>query len=314
MQITRVHACTGHRAAVYALARGRDDRHFLTAAGDGWVVEWNLDDLETGKLIASTETQLFSLCALPDGHTILAGNMNGGLHWIVRDQPEQNRNILHHKKGIYDILALGKYVFTAGGDGLFTRWDMETARSLESIQLSSQALRAIAYSDKNHEIAVGASDHNIYFLDADTLELKSTIEQAHSNSVFTLAWSPDQSLLLSGGRDAWLRIWESPSLPSTVSRPPFTVHRKPSPQTPSEAAHLFTLNHIAFSPDGLLFATASRDKTIKIWDAQTYTLLKVIDTMRHGGHINSVNRLLWVADCLVSASDDRSAVVWRIYG
>jgi WD40 repeat protein len=305
MQITRVHACTGHRAAVYALARGGDDRHFLTAAGDGWVVEWNLDDLETGKLIASTETQLFSLCALPDQQTILAGNMNGGLHWIVRDKPEQNRNILHHKKGIYDILALGKYVFTAGGDGLFTRWDMESARTLESIQLSSQALRAIAYSDKNHEIAVGASDNNIYFLDADTLELKSTIQNAHTNSVFTLAWSPDQTLLLSGGRDAWLRIWEYPSATS-VSHPALAV------QTPKEAAHLFTLNHIAFSPDGQLFATASRDKTIKIWDGQSGELLKVIDTIRHGGHINSVNRLLWVADCLVSASDDRSAMVWRV--
>jgi WD40 repeat protein len=83
-----------------------------------------------------------------------------------------------------------------------------------------------------------------------------------------------------------------------------------APQSPEQAAHLFTLNHIAFSPDGHLFATASRDKTFKIWDAQTYELLKVVDTLRLGGHINSVNRLLWHGGGLISVSDDRRAIIW----
>ena len=332
MTIKKIHACTGHRAAIYALAPGRDDRHFFSAAGDGWIVEWNLDDPETGKVIANTETQIFSLLVLPGGNRLVAGNMNGGLHWIVQDEPDQSINVQHHRKGVYDMLALGQHLFTAGGDGIFTRWDIETARTIESIQLSNKALRAIAFSENRHEIAVGASDNNIYVLDADTLALKSTIENAHTNSVFTLAWSPDSKRLLSGGRDAWLRVWESPEPsavsrqpsavhrplsavhrpPSTVHRPPSAVHRPPSTVRPSEAAHLFTINHITFSPDGQLFATASRDKTLKIWDAKTLELLKVVDTLRFGGHINSVNRLLWLPDCLISASDDRSAIIWGV--
>lgn len=298
MDIKKIHACTGHRAAIYALAQGRNDRHFLSAGGDGWIVEWNLDDPEMGKLVANTETQIFSLCALPDRNRIVAGNMNGGLHWIIRDAPENTLNVQHHTKGVYDILALGQHLFTAGGDGVFTRWDIETARTMESIQLSNQALRAIAYTEKRHEIAVGASDNNIYILDVETLALKSTILNAHTNSVFTLVWSPDSQQLLSGGRDAWLKIWEFPKS-SAVSHP-------------TEAAHLFTINHITFSPDGKLFATASRDKTLKIWDATTFELLKVVDTIRNGGHINSVNRLLWLPGCLVSASDDRSAMIWVV--
>ncbi|MBK7939593.1 MAG: hypothetical protein IPJ82_22020 [Lewinellaceae bacterium] len=79
-----------------------------------------------------------------------------------------------------------------------------------------------------------------------------------------------------------------------------------------QPAHLFTLNHIVFSPDGQFFATASRDKTIKIWDAATFQLLKVVDTIRNGGHINSVNRLLWLPGCLVSCSDDRTVMLWWV--
>lgn len=303
MKIEKIHTCTGHRAAVYALAPGKDERHFLSAGGDGWVAEWNLDDPETGQLAASAEVQIFSLCSLPDGR-LVAGDMNGGVHWIDRSKPENTRDIQHHGKGSFDILAAGNWVFTIGGDGILTRWDLEKSRSLESLQLSNQSLRSISFSEKRKEIAVGASDNAIYLLDVETFEIKHVAKNAHANSVFAVAYSPDSRYLLSGGRDAMLRVWDLGN--------PQSLTPHPSPLTPEHPAHLFTLNHIVFSPEGNLFATASRDKTLKIWNAQTFQLLKVVDTIRYGGHINSVNRLLWVPDCLVSCSDDRTVMLWEV--
>jgi WD40 repeat protein len=56
------------------------------------------------------------------------------------------------------------------------------------------------------------------------------------------------------------------------------------------------------------------DKTLKIWDASEFKLLKVIDFARHGGHKNSVNKLYWsdYQDLLVSASDDKKISVWKL--
>jgi WD40 repeat protein len=172
-------------------------------------------------------------------------------------------------------------------------------RTVESVQLSHHALRAIAYHEDRREFAIGASDNNIYILDADSLALKHTLENAHLNSVFSVAWSPDGSTLLSGGRDAWLRVWQTDTWEVSALQP-------------LDAAHLFTLNHIVCSPCGRFFATASRDKTVKIWDAQQFRLLKVLDVIRSGGHVNSVNRLWWQGERLISASDDRSAMIWRV--
>ena len=85
-------------------------------------------------------------------------------------------------------------------------------------------------------------------------------------------------------------------------------------ETFSQPAHWFTINKIVFHPEGKWFATGSRDKTIKIWDAETFELLKVIETMRDKGHINSVNCLLWSEhnDYLLSCGDDRSIIAWEV--
>jgi WD40 repeat protein len=79
-------------------------------------------------------------------------------------------------------------------------------------------------------------------------------------------------------------------------------------------AHLYTLNYIDFSSDMRYFATASKDKTIKIWEAETRKLLKVIDRGRHNAHQNSVNKVLWLPNShqLISCSDDRTLIYWDL--
>ncbi|HQU58540.1 MAG TPA: WD40 repeat domain-containing protein [Saprospiraceae bacterium] len=290
---------SGHQAAVFALSAGDEPRSILSGAGDGWIVRWDLDEPEMGRLLAKVDDRIFSMHYLPEWHTVVVGNMNGGIHWVRLDKPDQAKNIAHHKKGVFDILRIGDFVFTAGGEGAVTRWDPEAARSLESFQLSNQSLRCMAYCPQRHEIAIGSSDNAIYLLDADTLALRQRIPDAHNNSVFALQYTPDGSHLLSGSRDAQLKVWALGEQASLLS---------------SQPAHWYTINSIVFHPEGRWFATASRDRTIKLWNANNFKLLKVLDTARDGCHINSVNRLLWHPDSqkLISASDDRSMIIWEV--
>jgi WD40 repeat protein len=74
------------------------------------------------------------------------------------------------------------------------------------------------------------------------------------------------------------------------------------------------VNHLSLSPNKKLLASASRDKTIKIWDAESLELLKVLDRTKYPtSHTHSVNRLLWLNDdTLISTGDDRKVICWKI--
>ena len=287
---------TGHKAAIFALAKGRSSRHFLSGAGDGYVVEWDLDNPDIGQVIAQVEGNIFAIHYLPKQQTLVVGTMLGGVHWIDLQNPEKTLNIAHHPKGVYAILQVGASIFTGGADGVLTRWSIEEKRSLESIHLSHQNIRSIVFCPTRNELAIGASDHNIYLLDAPTLVLKHTIEKAHTNSVFSLSYSPDGKTLISGGRDAMLRSWDLEDNFTMIQNLP---------------AHQFTINDIFWQENHRLLFTASRDKTIRVWDAHTFELLKVLEGLRDQGHLNSVNCLLWQDGYLISGSDDRSLVVWE---
>ncbi len=297
LEIKKTAQLQGHQGSVFGLVQGRDAQHILSSGGDGWVVEWNLDKPDLGKLMAKVDTQVFSLATIPDSLRAVVGDMNGGVHWLDFSDVNATRDIAQHLKGTFSIRYFEELLWTAGGDGTLTQWNPDTMRTLNSIQLSTHSLRVLATCASRSEIAVGTSDRYIYIVDSQTLDIKTRIENAHQNSVFALCYSSDNRYLISGGRDAQLRVWNIENNYECISE---------------QSAHWFTINDIAYHPTQPVFATASRDKTIRIWDGVTFELIKALDTIRDGGHINSVNRLLWTPDGqqLISCSDDRSLIVW----
>lgn len=91
INVQKIAQLTGHNASVFALAPDADAQHFLSAAGDGWIVRWDLEKPDVGKLIAKVETQIFSLLNLPDLNKLVVGNMNGGVHWIDLENPDETK-------------------------------------------------------------------------------------------------------------------------------------------------------------------------------------------------------------------------------
>ncbi len=305
IEIEKKSQLLGHNAALYAL--DVSDDAIWTGGGDAWLVRWDFNNLELGQLVAKTEKQIFSLKKLATQQKILVGDMDGGVRLIDLEQPDASINIAHHGgKGTFASLQISENdLLTIGGNGVLTRWQIAPFRSIESVQLSRRSLRAIAYAPARGLIAVGGSDGHVFLLDKN-LNVLQVFKNAFESSIFSIVFSSDEKILIGGGRDAILKIWSLENDLDTGGCV-FSLQKTIN-------AHWFTINAIAMHPKLPIFATASRDKTIKIWSSETFDLLKVVDTIRHGCHIRSVNRLAWLGDLetLVSVSDDRSAIVWSV--
>ena len=298
INVVKLHTLDGHRDCVYSLEPGADGRLFYSAAGDGMIVRWNLDNPENGELLAKMKNSVYALHYRKEENLLIAGQNFEGIHFIDLHTKEEKGTVKISDAQIFDIKSDKNRIFVASADGTLYVVDLETRAFIRKIKLSDKSIRTIAINHIIGDLALGLSDNTIRVLDIKTLEPKYLIH-AHKLSVFALAYDPVSNNLISGSRDARLKCWSSIDQYKLQN---------------SVVAHMYAINAVQISPDNDLLLTCSMDKTIKIWDLKTMRLLKVVDRSRHAGHGTSVNKIMWTNQSgrFLSCSDDKKISVWEL--
>lgn len=298
MKVEKIDSFSGHRDCVYALEKTTEKHHFFSAGGDGQVVRWNLQKPDTGELIAQVPASIYAIAFDELKQYLWVCQNYDGIHLIDVANKQEISSLKLTTAAIFDLKFYQNTAIMGLSDGTVIVLDIDKFAVRKHIKTSDKSARSVAINPISGEFTVGFSDFSIKVFDLKDFSLKFVV-QAHTNSVFTLCFSPDFRYLLSGSRDAHLKVWDVTNGYALVQ---------------DIAAHLFAINHIVYSPDAQLFATCSMDKSIKIWDANTFKLLKVIDRARHAGHGTSINKLWWSGyeNQLVSASDDKKISVWKV--
>lgn len=294
IEITKLATYTGHRDCIYTIVKGEEFNLFFTASGDGMVVKWDLKNPDNGELFAKVSNSVYAMLIDTEANNLIVAENFMGIHLINLKDKKQEKALKITDAAIFDLKIFRNLLFVACGDGEVVILNLNDFTIIKRLKFSEQSARCIEVTE--NELIVGYSDHLIRIFDLDYFNLLKTVTE-HSNSVFTLAYNSQHNYIISAGRDAQLKVWNSK----------FELKE-------SVVAHMFAINHICFSPDGKYFATCSMDKSIKVWDSSSFQLLKVIDKSRHAGHGTSINKLMWTTfeDTLVSVSDDRTISVWKL--
>jgi WD40 repeat protein/energy-coupling factor transporter ATP-binding protein EcfA2 len=111
----------------------------------------------------------------------------------------------------------------------------------------------------------------------------------HSGGVYGVSFSPDGTMIASGGADKRIIIWNQ------VGKKLF-----------SREGHKEAIWSVRFSPDNQFIASASSDDTIKIWSKKG----ELIQTLK--GHKGNVYDLSFSknSDIIYSSSQDGSIIIW----
>ena len=287
---------TGHNGAIYAIVPGIIPDTFYSSGNDGMIVEWKLDGSEHGKMLAKVSNSVYALSIIKETGHLIVGHNYEGIHIIDIDKGRETGSLKLTDSAIYQIINYKNHLFIATGNGEIIVLEMRSLKVLRRIKLSSMHVRSLEIV--GDMLVAGYSDNSIRIINLNDWHLMKVWE-AHNNSVFVLKGNPNGKYLLSGSRDAHLKIWKVDQ--------DFNLEG-------SIVAHMYTINTIDFNPSATHFITGSMDKTIKLWDAQRFKLLKVIDRERFGGHRSSVNKLVWsnYKNRVISCSDDRTISIWDI--
>jgi WD40 repeat protein len=184
--------------------------------------------------------------------------------------------------------ADGKTLITAGYDEQVRFWEADTGKELPK---SSVPLSAVSTLSGDGQWLIYSKDPKTFVWDSsrpteDPHEFDGAAFRARS-----MAFSPDSKLFAMGDKAGLLFVYE-----------PEKKNRKVPKQ-----AHETTISCVVFSPDGKIIATASHDKTTKLWNPDTEEL----STLK--GHEDAVETVAIGRDgkIVLTGSRDGTARLWN---
>ncbi len=289
---------TGHTQPIYTLEAAPEPGCFFSAGGDKTVVKWNILTPDEGIPVAQFRFTVYSLCCIHTKNILLAGTSEGGIHIIDLNKNEEIKYYMIANEGVFDIKYSSEHNLIAASTskGQIIFLDPESYSIIGEMSLGNEKVRNICFNPNRPYLYAASSDTHIYIID---IQNKKSIHhfQAHQWATNALFYHSGKDELVSASKDAHIRIWDL---------------KKQFELVKSVPAHNYAIYRIAYNPVTQLYATASRDKTVKIW-SEGLDILYRIDKPKNEGHTNSVNALQWMGEkTLLTAGDDRLIVLWEI--
>ena len=237
-----------HGGGVQTVEFSPVDASLVASAGESNIIKlWNLRN-NTARTLRGHTAVVNSVAFSPDGELLASGSDDRTIKlWNVHNS--QNIATFQHDNVRIKSLAFAPdgRILATGGDRHIKLWNVGNWTEIATLRHEAWA-RALVFSPDGQFLAAGKGHEGpgiVTVWNVQTRQVIATLE-GDSNRVRTLAFSPDNSILASSGRDRQLKLWDV-STWELLGEIPNTGHYD-----------------IAFSPDGKMIA-GTNNGDVSLW-------------------------------------------------
>jgi len=322
-----LHHLQGHQQKVYALVFHPEGDWLASAGMDKQIIRWSLSTMEP-IFKWQAPSQVYALEVSPDGTRLAsAGSDNNIILWEAEtgQRLETFTSASNHTTVPLWILKTGKNIIFSPNGRLAASGQDKTVH-LRDVFIEGQSWRKLeghkgtvrdwTFSPDGHHLISSSDDQTVRIWDIET-GVTVRVLSGHTMAVNDITLFENQ--LFSASSDRTVMRW-SLSLPfqKAVTLPGVAISSAIAPNgqcvaigfkdgalrlyslpevkllSEQQQAHRDRIRHLAFNSDGTLLATASYDKTAKLWQVKADSSLEAQQTFN--GHTDKLYAVAFSPD------------------
>jgi len=241
----------GHTGAVRSIAYVPGKNEFYTSGDDGKVLKWNPDGKEQTFQVIYSGTDIIEILAVnPDASWLACGSNSSSIRMIPLKGSSMQYELSGHAGKIKSLIFSydGKYLYSASLDGKVLKWDL-AARTSTNITTGATQIISVDISSNGNYLAGVSNNGNVVVWNPDNNSDVFRIPTA-SRNIKVIRFKPDENILALGDVNGNVELWDV-STRTKISE---------------VKAHTAQVNDIRFNPVRGQMATASNDRTLKIFN------------------------------------------------
>jgi len=238
------------------------------------------------KILDGITDKVNAIAISPDNKTLAVAGGTPGLNGVATlfdlETGKKLRDLTGHRDALYGIAFSpdSSQLATAGYDRIIQLWNPATGEQLRTLKGHNGAVYGIAFSPDGRVLASAGGDSSVKLWNTAGGQRLDTFGQP-TGEQFLAAFTPDSQFVLAGGADKQVRLWRWVSGDQPGINPLVQVR----------FVHEDEITDLAIDPSGTRLATASADRTVKVWSLPGLEPLQTI-----GSQADVVSALVFSAD------------------
>lgn len=307
LNLREINRLEEHDGKVFSITFSPDAQQLVSVGADKTVRFWRFGDGVAKHNQRAHSKSVVTVDYSSDGENIATGSRDGSIKlWNADGQLYKTLSQAHDGSVNRVKFSPGsQYLASVGRDGqilLWTRQDRFTV-PVKFERQGSGPISTLAFSSNGRYMASADFEGRVHLWEfdhsqpnappvrlVDTFQYNVALEE---RLLFTLAFSPDSSLLAFSGNGGAVQIQD-------LNRAAFRLL----------VDHDAAVYQLAFSPDGKTLASASADGTVKLWNPRAESGGELVHTLR--GHQGPVYRVAFAPrnDILATGGADGIVRLW----